>query len=48
MSYFIYSDLITSLLDPRFVDLGSTLIRVGAYDPKRNNATLNYTTTKGL
>jgi len=34
MSYFIYTDLIRSLLDPRFVDPGSTLIHVGAYGPK--------------
>jgi len=31
MSYFIYTDLISSLLDPRLVDPGSTLIHVGAY-----------------
>jgi len=30
MSYFIYTDLISSLLDPRLVDL-ETLINVGAY-----------------
>jgi len=30
MSYCIYTDLI-SLLDPRLVDPGSTLIHVGAY-----------------
>jgi len=29
MSYFIYTDSINSLLDPRLVDLGSTLIHVG-------------------
>jgi len=34
MSYFIYTDLISSLLDPRLVDPGSTLIHVGEYDPK--------------
>jgi len=28
MSYFIYTDLINSLLDQRLVDLGSTLIHV--------------------
>jgi len=33
MSYFIYSDLISSLFDPRLVDPGSTLIYVGTYDP---------------
>jgi len=33
MSYFIYPDLISSLLDPRLADPGSTLIHVGAYDP---------------
>jgi len=32
MSYFIYTDLISSLLDPRLVYPGSTLIYVGAYD----------------
>jgi len=31
--YFIYTDLISSLLDPRLVDPGSTLIHIGAYDP---------------
>jgi len=31
MSHFIYTDLISSLLDPRLVDPGSTLIYVGAY-----------------
>jgi len=35
MSYFIYIDLISSLLDPRLVDLGSTLIYVGTYGPNR-------------
>jgi len=34
MSYFIYTDLISSLLDPRLVDPGSILIYVGAYGPK--------------
>jgi len=34
MSYFIFTDLISCLLDPRLVDPGSTLIYVGAYDPK--------------
>jgi len=33
VSYFIYTDLISSLLDPRLVDHGLTLIHVGAYDP---------------
>jgi len=33
MSYFIYTDLISYLLDPRLVDPGSTLIHVSAYDP---------------
>jgi len=32
-SYFIYTDLISSLLDSRLCDPGSTLIYVGAYDP---------------
>jgi len=31
MSYFIYTDLICSFLDPKLVDPGSTLIHVGAY-----------------
>jgi len=31
MPYFIYTGLISSLLDPRLVDPGSTLIYVGAY-----------------
>jgi len=30
-NYFIYTDLITSLLDPKLVDPGSTLIYVDAY-----------------
>jgi len=34
MSYFIYTDFISSLLDPRFVDPGSSLIYIGAYGPK--------------
>jgi len=34
ISYFIYIDLISSLLDPRLVDPGSTLLYVGAYGPK--------------
>jgi len=34
MSYLIYTDLISCLLDPRLVDPGSTLIHVGAYDPR--------------
>jgi len=29
MSYFIYTDLISSFLDPRLVDPGSTLTHVG-------------------
>jgi len=32
MSLFIYTHLISNLLDPRLVDPGSTLIHVGAYD----------------
>jgi len=31
MSYFIYTDLISSLIDSRLVDPGSTLIYVGTY-----------------
>jgi len=34
MSYFIYPDLISSLLDPKLVDPGSTLIHVSVYGPK--------------
>jgi len=34
MSYFIYIDLISNLLDPGLVDPGSTLINVVAYDRK--------------
>jgi len=41
MLYFIYTDLISSLLDPRFVDPGSILIHVGAYDPKIFNSFKN-------
>jgi len=37
MSYFIYTDLISSFLDPRLVDPGSTLIHVGACGPKVQN-----------
>jgi len=33
MSYFIYTDLISSLLDPKLVDPGSTLIHIDAYGP---------------
>jgi len=33
MSYLIYTDLISSFLDPKLVDPRSTLIHVGAYDP---------------
>jgi len=32
-SYFIYTDLISSLLDSRLVDPGSNLIHVDEYDP---------------
>jgi len=34
--YLIYTDLICSLLDPRLVDCGSTLIYVDTYDPTSN------------
>jgi len=34
MSYFIYTDLISILLDQSLVDPGLTLIYVGAYDRK--------------
>jgi len=33
MSYFGYTNLISSFLDPRPVDPGSTLIHIGAYGP---------------
>jgi len=33
MSRFIYTDLFSSLLNPRHADPGSTLIHVGAYGP---------------
>jgi len=33
MLFFIYTDLIISLFDSRLVDLRSTLIHIGAYDP---------------
>jgi len=33
MSYFIYTDLLSSLFDPILVDPGLTLIHVGAYGP---------------
>jgi len=33
MSYFICTDLISSLLDLRLVDPGSTLTHVGAFEP---------------
>jgi len=33
MSYFIYTDLISRLLDPRLVDPGSTLIHADGNDP---------------
>jgi len=32
MSYFIYTDLTSSLFDLRHFDPGSTLIHIGAYD----------------
>jgi len=35
MPYFIYTDLIYSLFDPRLVDPRSTLIHVGAYCPMK-------------
>jgi len=34
MSCFTYTDLISSLLDPKLVDPGSTLIHVDANGPK--------------
>jgi len=34
MSYSTYTDLISNLLVPKLVDPGSTLIHVGASDPK--------------
>jgi len=41
MSYFIYTDLISSLLDPRLVNPGSILIHVGAYDPNCSSRNLS-------
>jgi len=40
MSYFIYADIISSLLDLRLVVSGSILIHVDAYGPK---PFINYT-----
>jgi len=40
MSYFIYVDLISSLLDPRLDDSRSILTHVGAYDPCCISSTL--------
>jgi len=37
MLYFIYTDLVCSLLDPKLVDHGSTLIYAGAYGPYNLN-----------
>jgi len=37
MSYFLYTDLISSLLDPRLADPGSTLIYIGADEPSSCN-----------
>jgi len=34
MPYFIYIDLISSLLDPKLVDPGLTSIHVGTYNPE--------------
>jgi len=34
MSYFIYTDFSSGLLDPRLVDLGLTLIHISAYNSK--------------
>jgi len=42
MLYFIYTDLISSLLNSRLVDPGSTLIYVGAYDPKSCTSVIHY------
>jgi len=38
MSYFIYTDLISSLLDSRLIDLGSILNHIGACYPKSLDA----------
>jgi len=38
MSYFNYADLISSLLDPRPFEPGSTLIYVVAYGPKTKSS----------
>jgi len=37
MSNFSYTELISSLLDPRLVNPGSTLIHVDVYGPKSTN-----------
>jgi len=44
LQYLIYADLIGNLLDPRFVDPGSTLIHIGAYDLKNLNPKINCVT----
>jgi len=41
MSYFIYTDLISSMLDQRPVDPGSHLIHICAYGPKYFGKTIN-------
>jgi len=41
MSYFIYTDLMCSLIDLRLVDAGSTVIYVGAYVPNGVNPRYN-------
>jgi len=48
MSYFIYADIISSLLDIRLVDPGSTLIQVGAYDPKSSEKSLKVAALRNL
>jgi len=40
MSYFIYTDLNSSLLDPRLVDPGSTLVYVGVCGLRKYLGTL--------
>jgi len=42
MSYFIYTDLISSLLDPALDDPGSALIHFSAYNPRRSNSELRW------
>jgi len=42
VSYFTHTNLISSLLDPKFVVPGSTLIHVGTYGPLVTERTQNF------